>query len=182
MSDTKTDLSDIEDSQVTEPVERPDETSPEGQGDEQSAPDGDSPSLEDWKRHARTWEDRSKQHKADSEAKDARIATLEKALEDGTDATEALSTSRAQAARYRAALDAGMDAATADAVLTATDPEQIEAQAKAFTEAVTAQVEKKTDHMAERQVKSNIRENPLQGSPATPKADPEALFERLSKR
>lgn len=169
MSDTKTDQTNEQKTPVTGPA--PDN----GPQDGQTSPEGESPSLEDWKRHARTWEDRSKQHKAESEAKDARIATLEKALEDGTDATEALTTSRAQAARYRAALDAGMDAATADAVLTATDPEQIEAQAAAFKAAVDAAVGKS----AERAPREPVPESPNQGAPGPAKPDYRAQADRI---
>lgn len=173
MSDTKTDqTTDQTDEQKTPVTDPAPATGPQ---DGQTSPEGESPSLEDWKRHARTWEDRSKQHKADSEAKDARIATLEKALEDGTDATEALTTSRAQAARYRAALDAGMDAATADAVLTATDPEQIEAQAAAFKDAVDAAVGKS----AERAPREPVPESPNQGAPGPAKPDYRAQADRI---
>lgn len=173
MSDTKTDQTTDQTDEQKTPVTGP--ASDNGPQDGQSAPDGESPSLEDWRRHARTWEDRSKQHKADSEAKDARIATLEKALEEGTDATEALTTSRAQAARYRAALDAGMDAATADAVLTATDPEQIEAQAAAFKAAVDAAVGKS----AERAPREPVPESPNQGAPGPAKPDYRAQADRI---
>lgn len=130
--------------------------------------------AEHWKTHARTWEDRQKKTLAESEAKDARIATLEKALEEGTDATEALTTSRAQAVRYRTALDLGMDAATADTVLTATDPEQIEAQAAAFKAGMEA-----AGKSAERAPREPVPESPNQGAPGPAKPDYRAQADRI---
>jgi hypothetical protein len=138
----------------------------------------DAERAEHWKTHAREWEDRAKKNLAAKEAAEARIARLEKDLESGADTTEALATSRAQAARYKAALDAGMDAETADAVLTATDPDQIAAQAAAFKAAVEAQVGK---HSAESAPGSQKSEDPNAGSQGASRPDYRAQADRLAK-
>lgn len=133
--------------------------------------------AEHWKKHSRDWEDRAKRNLADKDAAESRIAQLEKDLEAGTDATEALTSSRAQAARYRAALDAGMDAETADAVLTASEPEQITAQAAAFKAAVQAAAGK----LAESDPGKQQSEDPNAGSHGASKPDYRAQADRLSK-
>lgn len=146
--------------------------------DNQEPKRSDAEWAEHWKTHSRDWEDRAKKNLADKDAAEARIAQLEKDLESGTDTTEALATSRAQAARYKAALDAGMDATTADAVLTATDPDQIDAQAAAFKAAVEAQVGKKSAESAPGSQKS---EDPNAGSQGASKPDYRAQADRLAK-
>ena len=146
--------------------------------DSQEPERSDAERAEHWKTHAREWEDRAKKNLADKDAAEARIAQLEKDLKSGADATEALATSRAQAARYKAALDAGMDAETADAVLTATDPDQIAAQAAAFKAAVEAQVGK---HSAESAPGSQKSEDPNAGSHGASRPDYRAQADRLAK-
>ena len=86
----------------------------------------------------------------------------------------------------------------ADAVLTGSDEETIAAQAKAFKDAVSSAVKSKSEDApekqdekpaeeseekpAERQEQKKVRDNPLQGSPASQKSDPEAMFKRLTRR
>lgn len=137
----------------------------------------DAEQIEHWKKHAREWEERSKRNLADKDAAEARAAKLADDLESGADVTEALASSRAQAARYKAALDAGMDADTADAVLTATDPDQITAQAAAFKAAVEAAAGK----LAERDPGTSKSEDPNAGSSGASKPDYRAQADRLAK-
>ncbi|MGP5931629.1 hypothetical protein [Corynebacterium glyciniphilum] len=161
---------------ATEDAEQADATQADQGTDDPKRTDAER--AEHWKTHAREWEDRAKKNLADKDAAEARIAQLEKDLESGTDTTEALATSRAQAARYKAALDAGMDAETADAVLTATDPDQIAAQAAAFKAAVEAQVGK---YSAESAPGSQKSEDPNAGSQGASKPDYRAQADRLAK-
>lgn len=174
MTDTLTNTIEdkAEDQDAGQPV---DETTAD---DGQSAPASDSPTVEDWKSHARTWEKRAKESKAEVEAKDARITALEKALEDGTDASEALAASRAQSARYKAALATGIDLETAEKVLTGTDDETITAQAEAFSAAVKAAAEASAESAPRR----GVRESPNEGLQGAEKPDYKAQAEALRRK
>lgn len=174
---------------------------PEKAEEDTAGEKSEAQSLEDWKAHARLWEDRAKQNRAEADAAIAerdsskrRVTQLEDEQSQNSP-VEAL----AAAARYKKALEVGMTIEQADAVLTGSDEETIAAQAKAFKDAVSSAVKSKSEDApekqdekpaddeseekpAERQEQKKVRDNPLQGSPASQKSDPEAMFKRLTRR
>lgn len=188
-------VKDEDEKKAPTPADMPDKSEEDTTGEKSEAQ-----SLEDWKAHARLWEDRAKQNRAEADAAIAerdsskrRVAQLEEEQSQNSP-VEAL----AAAARYKKALEVGMTIEQADAVLTGSDEETIAAQAKAFKDAVSSAVKSKSEDApekqdekpaeeseekpAERQEQKKVRDNPLQGSPASQKSDPEAMFKRLTRR
>lgn len=158
-------------------------------------------SLEDWKAHARLWEDRAKANRAEADAAIAERDSAKRRIEqiESEQSKNSPVEALAAAARYKKAIEVGMTIEQADAVLTGSDEETIASQAKAFQDAVNTAVKSKTEdatekqdekpaddepseNPAERQEQKKVRDNPLQGSPASQKSDPEAMFKRLTRR
>jgi hypothetical protein len=158
-------------------------------------------SLEDWKAHARLWEDRAKANRAEADAAIAERDSAKRRIEqiESEQSKNSPVEALAAAARYKKAIEVGMTIEQADAVLTGSDEEAIASQAKAFQDAVNTAVKSKTEdatekqgempaddepseNPAERQEQKKVRDNPLQGSPASQKSDPEAMFKRLTRR
>lgn len=138
----------------------------------------DAELVEHWKSTSRTWEDRAKKNHADKEAAEAAAATHEKRNADLEQQIAGLQQAAGAGTRYQVALDHGIDRATADKILTATDEEGLTAQAKAFAEAVDSRVQA-TNPSAESA--PHPHGDPQQGAPGAAKPDYAAIAADLRK-
>lgn len=161
-----------------------------GKGDEGKPPSSDAggtatdpapESEEDWKRHARTWEQRAKENadaaKKLKELEDAKKSDLDKANERASTAEGKASQAELRALRAEVALDKGLSATLAKRLQGSTR-EEIEQDAD---ELLAEFGEKKTD---ERRPASRPKERLSGGSDPTEGAeesDPRKLAERIPR-
>ncbi|MEY8565198.1 hypothetical protein AALF15_01325 [Corynebacteriaceae bacterium 7-707] len=138
----------------------------------------DAELVEHWKSTSRTWEGRAKQNHADKEAAEVAAATHEKRNAELEQQIADLQQTASLATRYQVALDHGIDRATADKILTATDEDGLTAQAKAFAEAVTSRVQATTPSA---ESAPHPHGDPQQGAPGAAKPDYKAIAEELRK-